>query len=220
MWTGDWSHSVQDKLLKGATVAPVIIAMDKTQLTQFSGNKTAYPVYMTLGNIPHSICCKSSQHACVLITYLSISKSIFHNSMRVVLEPLKEAGKCGMEVMFGDGHVKCIYPILACYVADYPDQCLVTCCKHEAAASSTLMTAFQQQCRLQGIAGAVTRLFRDEFPLCDIHFSITPDELNERIKVLPPCFGLTQVSIGERKDMARILLGCIIGRAPTKHILQ
>ncbi|KAG1845828.1 hypothetical protein F4604DRAFT_1595383, partial [Suillus subluteus] len=133
-------------LPKGAMVAPVIIATDKTQLTQFSGNKTAYPVYMTLGNIPCSIRRKPSQHACVLIAYLSVSKSvgkeltkkqksarvqqIFHDSMRVVLEPLKEAGKCGMKVIFGDGHVRCVYPILACYIADYPEQCLVTYCKY------------------------------------------------------------------------------------------
>ncbi|KAG2068175.1 hypothetical protein BDR04DRAFT_1025221, partial [Suillus decipiens] len=133
-------------LPEGAMVVPVIIATDKTQLTQFSGNKTAYPVYMTLGNILHSIHCKPSQHVCVLIAYLSVSKSvgkeltkkqksarvqqIFHNSMRVILEPLKEAGKHGVEVIFGDGHVRCIYLILACYVADYPEQCLVTCCKY------------------------------------------------------------------------------------------
>ena len=39
--------------------------------------------------------------------------------MRMVLEPLKEAGKDGMEVVFGDGYVRRVYPILACYVADY-----------------------------------------------------------------------------------------------------
>ncbi|KAG2073090.1 hypothetical protein BDR04DRAFT_1011809 [Suillus decipiens] len=144
MWTGDLWHSVQDKLPEGAMVVPVIIATDKTQLTQFSG-KTAYPVYMTLGNILHLMHCKSSQHACVLIAYLSVSKSvgkeltkkqksarvqqILYNSMRVVLEPLKEAEKHGVEVIFGDWHVRCVYPILACYVADYPEQCLVTCCK-------------------------------------------------------------------------------------------
>ncbi|KAG1875397.1 hypothetical protein DFJ58DRAFT_836035 [Suillus subalutaceus] len=54
-------------------------------------------------------------------------------------------------------------------------------------------------------------------------------ELDERIKALPPNFGvrhfkkgwskLAQVSGGERKDMARILLGCIIRRAPTKVII-
>lgn len=36
---------------KGATLATVILATDKTQLTQFTGGKVAYPIYMTLGNI-------------------------------------------------------------------------------------------------------------------------------------------------------------------------
>ena len=79
------------------------------------------------------------------MAYLSVSKSvgkelmkkqksariqqIFHDSLRVVLEPLKDVGKEGMEVTFVDGHVRHVHPILACYVADYPEQCLVTCCK-------------------------------------------------------------------------------------------
>ncbi|EGO26571.1 hypothetical protein SERLADRAFT_407308 [Serpula lacrymans var. lacrymans S7.9] len=107
-------------LPQGASVAPVIIATDKTQLTQFSGDKSAYPVYLTLGNIPSSIRRKPSQHACVLIGYLSVNKMVkkglttkektarvqrlFHASVRMILEPLIEAGHKGMEVtaMSGD----------------------------------------------------------------------------------------------------------------------
>ncbi|CAA7267865.1 unnamed protein product [Cyclocybe aegerita] len=55
MWTGQWWHILQSKVPEGGTVAPVIIATDKTQLTQFSGNKSAYPVYLTIGNIPKSL---------------------------------------------------------------------------------------------------------------------------------------------------------------------
>jgi hypothetical protein len=100
-------------------VAPVIIATDKTQLTQFSGSKSAYPVYLTLGNIPKAICRKPSQQACILIGYLSVDKilashltqkdkssrvqHLFHDSMRIILEPLKEAGRKGMEVTGGVG---------------------------------------------------------------------------------------------------------------------
>ncbi|EGO04541.1 hypothetical protein SERLA73DRAFT_157688 [Serpula lacrymans var. lacrymans S7.3] len=62
MWTWRWWHSVQALLPQGASVAPVIIVTDKTQLTQFSGNKSAYPVYLTLGYIPSSIRHKPSQH--------------------------------------------------------------------------------------------------------------------------------------------------------------
>ncbi|CAA7267433.1 unnamed protein product [Cyclocybe aegerita] len=86
---------------EGGTVAPVIIATDKTQLTQFLGNKSAYPVYLTIGNIPKSLRRKPTKNACVLIAYLSIDKvkriemteqqhrsrmhRIFHQSMHEVL---------------------------------------------------------------------------------------------------------------------------------------
>jgi hypothetical protein len=237
----------------------------------------------------------------VLVAYLSVSKSvgqeltkkhksariqqIFHDSMRVVLEPLKEAGKYGMEVVFGDGCVRRVHPILACYVADYPEQCLVTCAKYGTCPKclvsadelgdrqpgehriqkttldvleknmnvSTSLSNFQDRCKKKKISGTVTRPFWDGFPLCDIHMSITPDvlhqlyqgvvkhlihwcnglmsekELDARIRCLPPCFGmrhfkkgwseLSQVSGKERKDMARILLGCLIGKAPSGVIL-
>ncbi|KAJ7796041.1 hypothetical protein B0H13DRAFT_2392831 [Mycena leptocephala] len=57
MHTGKWWWSTQAAVEKdhpGATIIPIIISSDKTQLTVF-GNKTAYPVYMTLGNIPKEI---------------------------------------------------------------------------------------------------------------------------------------------------------------------
>ena len=66
MWTADWWWNVQvsildiyfkdlqgaqKKLQKGATIAPVIIASDETQLSQFSRDKKAWPVYLSIGNI-------------------------------------------------------------------------------------------------------------------------------------------------------------------------
>ncbi|KAF5350938.1 hypothetical protein D9757_014387 [Collybiopsis confluens] len=134
---------------RGGTIAPVIIASDKTQLTQFSGNKSAYPVYLTIGNIPKSLRRKPGTRACVLIAYLSIDKptksglsktalklrnyELFHCSMATVLEPLKMAGNPeggGVEMVGGDGAVRKVYPLLATYVADYPEQCLITCTKY------------------------------------------------------------------------------------------
>ncbi|EPS92908.1 hypothetical protein FOMPIDRAFT_1056442 [Fomitopsis schrenkii] len=145
MWTGQWWHAVQSLLPVSTAVAPVIIATDKTQPTQFSGNKSAYPVYMTLGNIPHSLRRKPSEHACILIRYLSCDKisskgisehkqralvhQLFHALVRMIVEPLVKAGKEGIEVTSGDGTVRRVHPILAAYVADYPEQCLVTCSK-------------------------------------------------------------------------------------------
>jgi hypothetical protein len=280
----------------------VIIATDKTQLTQFTGGKSAYPVYLTLGNLPRSIRRKPSKQACILIAYLSVSKMVgkqltkkqkstriqqlFHDSMRIVLEPLIEVGKKGMEVTGGDGKVRIVHPILACYVADYPEQCLVTCAKYgtcpkcqvnddkmggrekagwrtqrrtskvicTAREKATSISNFQELCKEDNISGGVRRPFWEDFPHCDIHMSITSDilhqlyqgvvkhlehwctslmttaELDHRIRSLPPCFGvrhfkngwsqLSQVSGKERKDMARILLGCIIGKAPSQVSLE
>ncbi|KAH9929290.1 uncharacterized protein B0H18DRAFT_1117630 [Fomitopsis serialis] len=143
----DRPDEIHLKLLpEGAALAPVIISTDKTQLTQFSGNKTAYPVYLTLGNIPRSIRRKPSQHACILLGYLPVSKVVgdkmtkrerkarsqrlFHEAMSIILKPLVRAGVDGIEVTGGDGAVRRVYPILVAYVADYPEQCLVACSKY------------------------------------------------------------------------------------------
>ncbi|KIK15871.1 hypothetical protein PISMIDRAFT_16209 [Pisolithus microcarpus 441] len=55
MWTADWWWDVQGKLPAGATVAPVILSSDKTSLSVFSGDKKAWPVYLTIGNISKDI---------------------------------------------------------------------------------------------------------------------------------------------------------------------
>ena len=128
-------------------IAPVIIATNKTQLTQFSGGKKAYPVYLTIGNIPKSLWCKPSQSACILIAYLPVESQLkatgvseterknrmqrlFHEAMRLVLEPLIKAGKNGVEMTGANGEVRWVHPLLTCYAADFPEQCLVTCTKY------------------------------------------------------------------------------------------
>lgn len=296
------NSTAQSILPQGATVAPIIISTDKTQLTQFSGNRSAYPVYMTLGNIPKALRRKPSEHACVLIGYLSVDKvdgagitekkqralvqQLFHASVKLILKPLEKAGKEGVDVTCGDGKVRKVFPILAAYVADYPEQCLVTCSKYgtcpicqcpetsleEAKAQLprasiwTLdvlkkarikgtkgSTAFYNKCKEYNVSGYAVEPFWKSHTLTDIHSCITPDvlhqlyqgvfkhvlewcgvlmdeeELDCRIRTLPPAFGtrhfkngissLSQVSGSERKDMARILLGCLVGRIPNDVML-
>ncbi|KAH9847806.1 hypothetical protein C2E23DRAFT_740945, partial [Lenzites betulinus] len=144
--TGDWWWNMQRKLDKkqaGGTVIPIIISSDKTQLTVF-GNKSAYPVYLTIGNLPKDIRRKPSHCGQILLAYLPTSNlehitnkaarrrtlsNLFHACMRQILSPLQAAGEDGVSMVSGDGQMYRCHPVLAAYVADYPEQLLVACCK-------------------------------------------------------------------------------------------
>ncbi|KAJ7649245.1 hypothetical protein B0H17DRAFT_1215369 [Mycena rosella] len=146
MWTADWWWKIQELLPPGGTLAPIIISSDKTQLTRFSGDKQAWPVYLTIGNIEKDTQRAPSSRATVLLGYIPVTKleifskktrssvahQLFHDCMRVMLEPLRKAGNDGVKMDCADGFVRMMYPILSAYIADYPEQCLVACCRENA----------------------------------------------------------------------------------------
>ncbi|KAG6905232.1 hypothetical protein DXG01_004078 [Tephrocybe rancida] len=149
---GDWVWETQEKLLEGATVVPVILSSDKTSLMLFSGDKQAYPVYLAIGTTDHKVRRQTSAHAMVLIGYIPVTKlecfskarqavegyQLFHNSMEAILEPLINAGKNGVIMTCADGMERRVYPILAAYVADYPEQCLVVGCQENSCPTCTM----------------------------------------------------------------------------------
>ncbi|CDO76236.1 hypothetical protein BN946_scf184644.g10 [Trametes cinnabarina] len=221
--TGKWWWSIQrtpEAKNPGATVVLIIIFSDKTQVTLFQ-NKSAYPVYLTIGNLPKAIHQKPGRQGQILLAYLPTSRlehitnkaarrrtiaNLFHASMSHVLEPLHSAGAEGIVMVSGDGVARRCHPILAAYVGDYLEQCLVTCaytgdcpicqCPHadlgefpspyaprdfEAsrhAAKSVGSPEFVDACNDANIK-LVQHPFWEDLPYLDIFQSITVDVLHQ-----------------------------------------
>jgi hypothetical protein len=158
LMSGDWSwemqvcwfyfffgnalNILQALLPEGATLVPVILSSDKTQLCQFRGD----PIYLTIGNLSKSIRRKPSFRAQKLIGYLPTVSldgtdlsadsarlaraQLFHYAMRIVTKSLHTSPPNGIELIGGDGAVRGGFPVVAAYAADYPEQALVTCTRY------------------------------------------------------------------------------------------
>ncbi|KIK32995.1 hypothetical protein CY34DRAFT_27121 [Suillus luteus UH-Slu-Lm8-n1] len=193
MWTGDWWWEMQGRLQEGAVVALVILASDKTALSQFCGDQEVWPVYLTLGNISKDIRRQPSKHAAILIAYLPISKlecfsqdtqsaecyRLFHYCMTQVLQPLVSAGRDGVEITCSDQQVRQMHPIVAAYIADFPEQCLVACCMENHCPKCTVGRdndeIFESEQGLQAIYSPFWAIL----PHNDIFQCMTPDILHQ-----------------------------------------
>ena len=100
-------------------MALVILSSDKTLLLVFSGDKKAWPIYLTIGNISKDVRRRVPEHATILIGYLPVSKlecfqkktwsvtgyCLFHYVMSLLLCPLVNAGQQGKTMVCTDGFV-------------------------------------------------------------------------------------------------------------------
>jgi len=129
---------------------------------------------------------------------------LFHECMRALLKPLIDAGKNGIDMICADGFIRTVYLIIAAYIADYPEQCLVACCK-ESACPRCLVNPKERGARLFSVLRdhdtildvlkekatgdnpsefkkyslrAINPFWKD-LPHCDIFSAMTPDLLHQ-----------------------------------------
>ncbi|KAG8700651.1 hypothetical protein FRC08_004578 [Ceratobasidium sp. 394] len=143
MWSGDWWWRMQYLINnKTGTIAPLIIASDETTLANNPRGAKAHPIYLTLGNISKSIRSNPTKRAMVLIGYLPVDSfedvadkltrqrycdELLHRSLDKVFEPLKSASSDGILAQCSDGYMRHVYPIIAAWVADWPEQNDIAC---------------------------------------------------------------------------------------------
>jgi hypothetical protein len=113
---------------------------DATHLTNFCGDKKAWPVYMTIGNLSSKARMKHTLHGVLLVALLPIpvkmrevpakvrnaqrehNREVIQNVLGYVMQDLL-ADFRDFYAYCADGRVRYCHPILAAWMADYPEHC-------------------------------------------------------------------------------------------------
>lgn len=136
--TGDWWHQAQNDLPdRRGTIIPLIFASDGVMLTQHSGSKEAWPIYMAIGNVPMEDRMKLAGGARILVGFLPLpppakhtqihdtfeqmerNRQVIASCLARILEPIRKlAADTGFLARCPGGLERNFFPRLACWIAD------------------------------------------------------------------------------------------------------
>ncbi|KAH3955999.1 hypothetical protein HBH51_258630 [Parastagonospora nodorum] len=124
--------NIQQSLLDGATVVPIIISVDKTQLLLISGDVAAWLVYVTIGNLSREARRRRSTPSTLLAGFIPTTKirdpllksQVYHYCMSKLLS--QNAAKSRILLACADGRIRQCYPTICAILADYEEQVLLT----------------------------------------------------------------------------------------------
>jgi len=131
--------------LEGKTLVPILRTSDKTHLTNFSGDKKLWPVYMSIGNIQSSIPNTFTIYAWIpiallpirpkrvntILAYLVEKQEIqplqtVHDVIRHLLRSLSDAAcQKGYEMACADGNIRLCFPKLHYWLADHMENATI-----------------------------------------------------------------------------------------------
>src|SRR5437588_5717059 len=109
---------------------------DQTHLTNFSGDKKVWPMYITIGNLPSTKHNKPGSIAVLLLTLLPVPPKLLQSSSAnnverevnadtlqgvfdLIFTPLQDTALEGVLIDCADGRVRNYFPILAAWIADH-----------------------------------------------------------------------------------------------------
>ncbi|KAK7027767.1 hypothetical protein R3P38DRAFT_2623597 [Favolaschia claudopus] len=211
LFSGDWVWEQADKIAAdprchGALFVPGVFGSDKTTVSVGTGNTEFYPFYGGIGNV-HNGVRRAHREALSVMAFLSIPKTtrqfakskefrkfrrqLFHASIARILQPLKPHMEKPRVTRCADGHFRRVIYGLGPYIADYPEQALLTCIVQghcpRSRRSEEHTEALLEGCTLKelwddlGIVGDIIP-FTADFPRADIHELISMDLLHQIIK--------------------------------------
>jgi len=117
-------------------VVPIIGMSDQTNLTDFSRDKKAWPVYMTIGNVPSTIRNRHRSMGILLLGLLPIPPQLAKSSradklqrlinadtlrgvFELIFAPLNRAAREGAPIDCADGKIRRCFPIMSGWIADH-----------------------------------------------------------------------------------------------------
>ncbi|KAJ7029583.1 hypothetical protein C8F04DRAFT_1116259 [Mycena alexandri] len=184
---GDVTWKMQKQLPAGATLLGTVLSSDKTQLTAMTGNRSAYPVLISLADIDPNFRSKASHHAFLLLIPMPITKflekkseirgvlasRLFHAILDFVLVPLKETAKIGHVMSDPLGWQRFCYTPLAVYILDTPEFLLVAgiagkCSSVTTASYKEFGDPFRHPSRTRAMTLAQLKELEEEFDPWDL----------------------------------------------------
>ena len=117
-------------------MVPIIGMSDQTNLTNFSGDKKAWPVYMTIGNLPSTIRNRPGSMAILLLGLLPIPPKLAKSSradklqrlinadtlrgvFELIFAPLKGAAREGASIDCPDGKIRRCFLIMSVSIVEH-----------------------------------------------------------------------------------------------------
>ena len=171
----------------------VILSSDKTKVTNICGNRSAHPVLISLANITPSARAKASLHAYLLVALIPVAEFVhsdprlcgvlagrmFHQCISIVVEPLKVTAEKGIMMSDSAGHSRYCFTPLVSYIADTPEELLVSCiCSNASPVTTATRDQFGDDFRHPLREGSTT-LAR----IKDIMLSVSPSDISEFFRV-------------------------------------
>ena len=116
-------------------MVPIIGMSDQTHLTNFLGDKKAWPVYITIGNLLSTRRNRPGSMAVLLLALLPVPPKFAQSSsadklqrqinadtlqgvLRLIFSPLQDVALEGVSIDCADGKIRRCFPILSAWVAD------------------------------------------------------------------------------------------------------